>query len=118
LEDLWSLAVQIQDLVLDDVGGSSLMAASMSVVTEHLEGRIDAAAANGVRWGSRSTLVVAVSHFLELDTDLEVLGSRHDTGLIEDEVNALWSWVRATTDSQASHVPSSVAHNPLDSTWE
>jgi hypothetical protein len=118
LEDLWSLAVRVQDLVLDDVGGSSLMAASMSAVMEHLEGWIDVVAANGVRWGSCSTLVATVSHFPELDTDLEVLGSRHDAGLIEDDVNALCSWVCATADSLASHIPSSVAHNPLDSTGE
>jgi hypothetical protein len=46
-------------------------------------------AANRVRWESRSTLVATVSHFLELDADLEVLGSDHFTRLTEDEVDAL-----------------------------
>jgi hypothetical protein len=47
----------------------------MSMVAERLEGQIGAVTANGVRWGSCSVLVAAVSHFLELDADLEVLGS-------------------------------------------
>jgi hypothetical protein len=42
LGDLW-------DSVLGDVGGSSLMAVSMYVVTEQLEGWMDDVAANGVR---------------------------------------------------------------------
>jgi hypothetical protein len=41
-------------------------------------------------------LVAAVLHFPELDADLEVLGSKHSAGLIDDEVDALWSHVRAT----------------------
>jgi hypothetical protein len=89
LEDQWSLATRVRDMVLGNVDRSSLMVASVSMVTEQLEGRIDAATANGVRWGSCSTFVAMVSLFLELDTDLEVLGSRRNAGLTEDEVNAL-----------------------------
>jgi hypothetical protein len=51
-----------------------------------LEGWIVTAAANGVQWGSHSALVAAVLNFLELDTDLEVLGFRRNMGLIEDKV--------------------------------
>jgi hypothetical protein len=53
-----------------------------------LEGQIDATTANGVRWGSHSTLVAAVSHFLVLKAELEVLGSGCSANLIEDEVDA------------------------------
>jgi hypothetical protein len=73
---------------------------------------------NGVCWGSHSALVVAVSHFPDLDADLEVLGSGHSAGLIEDEVDALWSWVCMAADSLVSHVPSLVAHNPPDGAGE
>jgi hypothetical protein len=90
----------------------------MSVVAELLEGRIDAVAANGVRWGSCSTSVATMSHFLKLDIGLEVLGSRHNAGLIEGEVDALWFWVRVVTDSLVSHVPSLVAYNPSNSVGE
>jgi hypothetical protein len=34
-------------------------------------------------------LVATVSHFSELKTELEVLGSRHSMDLIEDEADAL-----------------------------
>jgi hypothetical protein len=118
LEDLWSSAARVRDLVLGDVGGSSLMATSLSAITEQLEGRIDAAATNMVRWGSRSALLAVVSDFPELDADLEVLGSKCNAGQTEDEVNALWSQVRAAADSLASHVPSSVAGSPRDSMGE
>jgi hypothetical protein len=49
LEDMRSSAVLVRDLVLGDVGGSSLMATSMFAVTEQLEGWIDAATTNRVR---------------------------------------------------------------------
>jgi hypothetical protein len=75
--------------VLSDVGGLSLMAVSMSAVTEQLVGQIEAAATNGVCWGSCSALVATVSHFPELVADLEVLGSGCNAGLTEDEVNTL-----------------------------
>jgi hypothetical protein len=90
--------------VLVDAGGSSLLATSMSM-----------AATNGVCWGYRSALVSVVSHFLELDADLEVHVYERNVGLTEDKVDALWSRVRAVTISLASHVPPSVARNPPDS---
>jgi hypothetical protein len=77
--------------VLADADGSSTQAMSMSTVAELLEGQIDTVAANVVRWGSHSALVATVSHFPELDTDLEVLGSGHSVGLTMDEMDALSS---------------------------
>jgi hypothetical protein len=67
---------------------------------------------------SHSALVATVSHFLELDVDLEVLGSGRSVELTEDEAEALWSRVRAASDSLASYIPSSVAHNSPDGTGE
>jgi hypothetical protein len=104
--------------VLGNVDGSSLLATSMSVVAERLEGQIDAAATNGVRWGSCSALIAIVSHFPVLDVDLEVLGSGRNAGLTEGEEDALWSRVCIATDSLALHVPPSVAHNPPDNSRE
>jgi hypothetical protein len=59
-------------------------------------------------------LVAIVSHFPELKTELEVLRSRRNTDLTEDEADALWIRVRWASDSLVSHVPSSVARNPPD----
>jgi hypothetical protein len=78
LEALRISAAWVQDLVLGGVNGTSSLAASMSMTAELLEGRIDIGAANGVHWGSHSALVAAVLHFLELKTELEVLGSGHN----------------------------------------
>jgi hypothetical protein len=91
LEDLWSLAAWVQDLVLDDANGSPSLAVSMSAVVEQPERRIEAEATNRFCWGSCSALVAAMSHFPGLDVDLEVLRSRCSVGLTADEVDALWT---------------------------
>jgi hypothetical protein len=91
LEALQTSTAQVQDLVLGGADGPSSLAASMSAVAKMLEGRIDAAAANGVRSRSHSALDVAASHFLDLKTELEVLGIRHSTDFTEDKADALWT---------------------------
>jgi hypothetical protein len=88
------------------------------MAVELLEGRVDAAATNRVRWGTRSALLVALSHFLALEPELELLGSGHNEDLIEDQEYALWTWLRAASDSLVSHVHPSVAHGPPDGAGE
>jgi hypothetical protein len=85
---------------------------------ELLEGWIDATAANGVCSGSFSVLVAAVSYFPKLKPKLELLGSGRNADLTEAEAHALWTWVRMTSDSLASYVPSSVSHGPPDDARE
>jgi hypothetical protein len=104
--------------MLGSADGSSSLAASVSMAVEPLEGRINAAATNGVRWGSHSALVAIVSHFPKLKTELEVLRSERSIVLIEDEADALWIQVCAASDLLASHIPSSVARNHPDTMGE
>jgi hypothetical protein len=54
------------------------------MVAEEAENRINTAAANGVRWGTRSALVAILSHLPELEPELELLGSRWDADLSND----------------------------------
>jgi hypothetical protein len=112
LEALLTSTMHVRDLVLDNTDGLSSLAASMSTVVELLEGRIDAAAANGVHWGSHSALVAAVSHFLELKSELALLGSRRNADLTKHEADALWTRVHVASHLLASYVPSSVARGP------
>jgi hypothetical protein len=79
---------------------------------ELLEGQVKAAAANGVPWGTQSALVAALSYF----PGQELLRSRHNMDLTEDQEDALWAWVHVASDSLASHVPPSVARSPPDGT--
>jgi hypothetical protein len=58
--------------------------------------------------GAHSMLVATVSHFQELEADLEVHGSGCSAGLTENEADALWSGVRMASDSLVAHVPSSM----------
>jgi hypothetical protein len=55
-EVLQTSATLVQDLVLGDVNIPSSLAMSLSMVAEEVKGRINTAAANGVRWGTRSAL--------------------------------------------------------------
>jgi hypothetical protein len=59
------------------------------MAVELLEGHVDAVSTNGVRSGTRSVLVATLSHLLELETELERLGSRHSMDPTEDQVDAL-----------------------------
>jgi hypothetical protein len=111
-------AARVQDLVLDNVDMSSSLAASMSMAVELLKGWINPVAANGVHWGSRSALVAAMSNFLELKSELELLRSGRNTDLTEDEADALWTWVHMASNSLVSYVPSSVARGPPDDMGE
>jgi hypothetical protein len=77
--------------VLDNVDGSSSLAASLSMVVELLEGRIHIATANRVCCRTRSMLVAILSHFPELKSELELLGSGRNADLTEDQVDAFWT---------------------------
>jgi hypothetical protein len=111
LEALRTVATRVLELVPDNVNGSSSLAASMSAVVELLEDRIDATATNNVYWVSHFVLVTAMSHFLELKSELVLLGSRRNADLTEVEADALWTQVHMASNSLASYVPSSVAHS-------
>jgi hypothetical protein len=77
-------------MVLDRADGPSSLVTSLSTAAELLNGRVDAAAANGVRWWTWSALFAALLHFPKLETELEMLGSVGNADLMEDQVDALW----------------------------
>jgi hypothetical protein len=52
-----------------------------------------------------------LSHFPKLETELELLGSVWGIHLSDDQVDALWPLVSMVSDSLASLVPSSLAHD-------
>jgi hypothetical protein len=94
------------------------MAVPLSMAVELLEGWVDAMAANRVCCGTLSALVAALSYLPELEPVLELLRSGCNMDLTEDQVDALWARVCATSDPLASHVPPSVTHNPFDGAGE
>jgi hypothetical protein len=75
--------------VLETADGTSSLAVSLSSTMELLEGHIDDVTINGVCWGTQSALAVALLHFLEIGTELELLGFRRNADLKEDQVDAL-----------------------------
>jgi hypothetical protein len=89
LEALWTFTVFVWDLVLGSAGGSSSLEASLAMVAEEVENRINTTVANGVRWGTQSTLVAVLSHFPKLEPELEFLKTGQDADLSDDQANAL-----------------------------
>jgi hypothetical protein len=71
--------------MLERVDGTSFS------IAELIMDRINADAANGVRWGTWTTLVAALSHFPKLGTEMELLGSGRKVNLMENQVDALWA---------------------------
>jgi hypothetical protein len=76
-------------LVLERADETSSLVASLASAVMLIEDRIDATTTNGVHWGTQSALSTALSHFPELGTDLELIGSRRNVDLTEDQVDAL-----------------------------
>jgi hypothetical protein len=60
----------------------------------------------------------AGSHFLELKSELELVGSGNNVDLIEDQAYALCPMVDAALDSLASLIPCSIARDPPDGAGE
>jgi hypothetical protein len=89
LDALHASAVLVRDLMLGDVDRPSSLAASLSMALELPEDRVDIVAANKVQWGTRSVLVAALSHFVELKSELELLGSRQNVDMTDDQAEAL-----------------------------
>jgi hypothetical protein len=89
LEALRASTALVWYLVLGGASRSSSLAASLAMVAEDVEEWTNTAAANGVQWGARSMLVVVLSHFPELETELELLGSGRGANLSDDQADAL-----------------------------
>jgi hypothetical protein len=58
---------------------------------ELIEGCVNAVALNGVQWGVRLALTAILSHFPKLESELELLGFRYNTDLMNDEMENLWT---------------------------
>jgi hypothetical protein len=114
LEALRTTVVFVCDLILGDTNGSSSLVASLSMMAYEVEKWVNAMAANGVRWGTRSALVTALSYFPELEPELELLRFGQDIDLSGSQADVLCPLVSMALDSLASLIPSSLARDPSD----
>jgi hypothetical protein len=67
------------------------VALSPSSSPELTESQVNATAINRVLWGARLALIATLSYFLELEAELDLLGSGYITKLTSDEMEALWA---------------------------
>jgi hypothetical protein len=114
LESLHASTTLVRDSVLGEIGESSSLVASLAEVVKEDENWINTAGANGVRWGTRSALVTILSHFPDLEPELELHGFGHDADLSDDCLGALWPLASVASDSLVSLVPSLLARDPPD----
>ena len=114
LEDLRAAAARVRDVVLGASQGPSSFPAALDSVVDAVEDRLDAAASSGVRWGPRSSLVVALSHFPEPEAELGLLGSGWDAETSEAELERLWELTGPTADALAANVSASMARGSPD----
>ena len=114
LEDLRAAAAWVRDLVLGASHGFSSLPAVLDSVVDVVEDRLDAMASSGVHWGTRSLLVVALSHFLELEAELGLVGSGWSAETSEAELERLWGLTRMAADNLAANVPGSMARGSPD----
>jgi hypothetical protein len=96
----------------------SFVVAPLSLAAELIKDCVNVVATNRVCWGTRSVLTTTLSHFLELATELELLGSRHTADLMEYQADGLWTQVRQAMESLASFIPLSVTCVSPDDTGQ
>jgi hypothetical protein len=63
-------------------------------------------------------LIVALSHFLKLEAELELLGSGCNAAVMEGQVDSLWILARPSSELLALLVLPSVARGPPDGAGE
>jgi hypothetical protein len=82
------------------------------------ETQVNAAAINGVQSGARRALTAFLSHFPELEVELDLLGSGYNANLMSDEMEILWTRTHRASESLLSRVPPLAAHSPPDGVRE
>jgi hypothetical protein len=68
--------------------------------------------------GARLELTILLLYFLELEVELDLLGSRNNADLTRDEMEVLWTRTHRTSESLSSRVPPSAARSPPDGAKE
>jgi hypothetical protein len=69
--------------------------------------------------GARLALIAALLHFLELEPELDLLGSGHSADLREIQLDTLWAWTRRASKTLSwSVLPSDACNSPDDASEE
>jgi hypothetical protein len=83
-----ALSPGFETLCREDLSGRPLVA-SLSSAAKLIEGHVNAAATNGVRYGARLALTTTLSHFPKLETKLELLESECNADLTKGQLDAI-----------------------------
>jgi hypothetical protein len=111
---LQNSVTRVQDLVLKRSDEAFSLVVALSLTADLIEDHVDAVAANGVHSGAWLALTAILSHFPELERELELLGSEYNADLTEGQLEAFWALPHWASESLSSRVPPSVAHSPTD----
>jgi hypothetical protein len=80
---LQNSVTRVQDLVLKRSDEAFSLVVALSLTANLIEDHVDAVATNGVHSGARLALTAILSHFPELEPELELLGSEYNADLTE-----------------------------------
>jgi hypothetical protein len=110
------LTTRAHGLVLREPDGVPPLAVALSPSCRSgpSETQVSAATLNGVQWGARLALSAVLSHFLELEVELDLLGSSYNADLSCDKMETLWTQTRRASKPLSSWVPPSAARSPPD----
>jgi hypothetical protein len=88
-----NLTSRAHGLVLREHDGVPPLAVALppSSLSGPSETQVSTAAVNGVRWGVRLVLATDLSHFPELEVELDLLGSCYNTDHSCDEMETPWT---------------------------
>jgi hypothetical protein len=67
---------------------------------------------------ARLALTTILSHFHEVEVELDLLGSGDNAGLLCDKMETLWTRTHRALESLSSQVPPSTAPSPPDHAGE
>jgi hypothetical protein len=109
-------------LVLREPNGVPPLVVALSPSSLSLSGpsemQVRAVTLNRVWWGVRLVLTAVLSHFLELEVELDLLGFGYNADLSCDEMETLWTWTHRASESLSPWVPPSAARSPPDDAGE
>jgi hypothetical protein len=96
---------------------ASSLPVSLSSATDLIEGRVNATATNKVHGGGGGlALTTALSHFPELEPEVELLGYGCNADLTKGQLDAHWTQTHQASESLSLRIPPSLVCNSPDGT--
>jgi hypothetical protein len=111
---LQRLATRVWDLVVEGSNEALSLTVALSLTADLIECHVDVVASNGALWDAWLALTTVLLHFLELEHELELLGSEYNTAMMRDDMEVFWTRSCRASESLSSRAPLLVARSSPD----